>query len=164
MNKLLITLFVFFVAIDIVLAFVVMNPSFRMSVASMLSEGCRVVEKKQCKTVTFKNNTIALFKLKKGTKVYAPVSGEVQFVPQAIIPNDPIKYPIHYLKASNGDIFYIVFEPEQPMNSVKKVAKGESIGTVAGKTYSYMNGGSLAVSVINNHRFAKATFDSLFRP
>ncbi len=165
MNKLFRVLLVLFIIFDIGLALVFFNPGGKVSkVLEILPKNCKVVDSEYCKGVVIFGNeklnetVVAFFKLPKGTKVYAPVSGALNFRLMGGTSN----LPYHTIKGDDGVMYYLVFEPETtPAN--RQVRAGEVVGVASGKIYEYMKNSTLGVSTVKNQRFDKASFDNLFR-
>jgi len=164
MKKLLITLLVLFVLVDIFLAFVFFGPkSVTSPILKALPKNCKVVDSKYCDKATIVGNeklngtVIAFFDLPKGGKVYSPVNGTLNF--ERINPGN---LPFHSVKGDDGVIYYFVFEPDrQP--SRRTIKAGEVIGTATGLSISVMKNHTLGISTVKNVRYDKESFNLLFR-
>ncbi|MBP6883531.1 hypothetical protein KBC14_04035 [Candidatus Woesebacteria bacterium] len=163
MKKILTALLLLFILFDVTLALVLFNPGNRISqLLEKLPKNCKVVDSSYCKSVkilgreSLNETIVAVFKLPKGSKVYAPVAGLLEF--QRL---EPGNLPIHYLKGDDGTIYYFLYEPESTPTK-RNVKSGEVIGVETGKPMTEIKGYTLGISMVKNQRFDKEGFYKLF--
>lgn len=165
MTKILGVLLGIFIFIDVIMAVIFFGPKNVTSpLLNLLPKNCKVVDSKYCKTVTIVGNeklnetVAALFTLPKGTKVYSPVNGQLNFQRGP----DSEKLPYHTVKGTDGTTYFLVFEP-QTAPQPRQIKAGEIIGITTGKKYIFMKNNTLGVSTVKNQRFGRVEFDDLFR-
>ncbi|MDH7475961.1 MAG: hypothetical protein QHH09_00620 [Microgenomates group bacterium] len=160
-RRLFLSIFVFFILLDIALAVYF----YSLSPKSILTGPghCLILEEKYCKKVAFINDPIekdgllAVYKIPAGTPIYAPARGYFSKGPTFYFENKVaggyITYPgssitiaeNNSIKVNEVNFGFIYFEEEE--NQYYEINKGEIIGKVSEKNINFLGDYNLAVRI-----------------